>query len=70
MGRVIDLDEVWVPNQWVYNEFEAAGTVQSQFASPSGGPQGVGLDSSDCIWHADYSATSIYELKRNSALTL
>jgi len=46
----------------------SAGTVQSQFASPSGSPRGIGLDSSDCLWHADRSADSIYELNQTGTV--
>jgi len=45
-----------------------AGNVQSQFASPSASPQGVGLDSSDCLWHADLTADSIYELNQTGTV--
>jgi len=45
----------------------AAGATLSQFASPSGSPQGIGLDSSDSIWNADFSAESIYQLDQSGA---
>lgn len=40
----------------------SAGSVLSGFASPSGRPRGIGLDSSDSLWNADDGADSIYHI--------
>jgi hypothetical protein len=45
-----------------------AGGVQSQFASPSNYPRGIGLDSSDCIWNSDNNAGSIYEINQTGTV--
>jgi len=54
--------------QTVAGSKSGPGTVQSQFASPSSGQTGVGLDSSDCLWHADLNADSIYELNQTGTV--
>lgn len=42
-----------------------AGTVKTKFATPDGGPEGVGLDSNDSIWHfADFD-DKIYQLDQS-----
>lgn len=40
----------------------AEGDVFSSFSTPCSEPRGLGVDSSDCIWLADKTAVSIYEL--------
>jgi len=49
--------------------FEEGQTIQTitQFPSPSGGPTGIGLDSADSIWHADYFPDSIYQLDQSGS---
>src|SRR6056297_1411955 len=44
------------------------GAILSQFASPSSSPQGIGLDSSDSIWHADSNPDFIYQLDSGTLL--
>ena len=45
-----------------------AGSVQSGFETPGISPKGVGVDSSDSIWHADASDNSIYELNQTGTV--
>jgi len=44
------------------------GAILSQFPSPSINPRGIGLDSSDSLWHADSSADSIYQLNQSGSV--
>ena len=75
-GSGLDADTVQGNDSTVFVNFgntyskstTSAGSVLSQFASPSGGPQGIGLDSSDSLWHADASAGSIYQLNQSGSV--
>jgi len=44
------------------------GIILSQFASPSFTPSGIGLDSNDSIWHADFDKFSIYQLNQSGSV--
>lgn len=51
-----------------YQLTEDTGTSTSQFSSPSESPHGIGVDSNDCIWHADERTSSIYEFDQSGKL--
>jgi hypothetical protein len=69
-GSGLDADTVQGNDSTVFVNFgntyskstTSVASVLSQFASPSSSPRGIGLDSSDSLWHADDDATSIYQL--------
>ena len=73
VGSGLDADtyrgstDVLVEGEAYTETITAAGATLSQFASPSGQPRGIGLDSTDSIWHADRGADSIYQLDQSGA---
>lgn len=55
---------------WFRNDLDEYRCVvkYTSFASPRTGPEGVGLDSGDCIWSADGNYAEIYQLDQTGSM--
>jgi len=45
-----------------------SGNIETGFSTPCSDPEGLGLDSNDCIWHADALPDSIYEINQSGTV--